>query len=120
MPAKSQIVRIDLDLNDPTVFEPVPPFASMPQSIARFGYLLEKSGYLLLRSNVGKQQLQEFIARITVVPHGGIVDLKQLKGFQVVDPHRLRAIHEQDAVAGVQFRWGLGRQNLGWQDLNRL
>ena len=52
-----------------------------------------------IEAEIRRVQRQELLARPAVVPDRGLVDGEEGAGLRVLDPHRLRVVLEEDAVA---------------------
>ncbi len=85
----------DFHINQAAVLAPMPPDQSLAGGIRGDGLL---QAVFFRRADVRNGHGQKFLARITVMPDGRLVDLQKFLRFQIEYPHRIGIAVEKQAV----------------------
>lgn len=88
-------VGVDFDINDASILAAVPPNARMLKRGAFSFQVFQQARHILLRADVGNAHGEEFLARVAVLVHSGVVDGKETIRLQVIDPHGQRIVLKQ-------------------------
>lgn len=87
-PAKGQLPAGDGHGKDGPAFRLVtPPLRGALAFRAWNGCLPKQFGHVLGRAYLADRHAEELVARVAILPDGGIVDVKEGQGFPVENPH---------------------------------
>ena len=96
---KRQRVRCDFHIDDPARLQPMPPPGGMRPRSTVGGNPRRQPGHIVSGADFGQPHPQELGAGVSVRTDGGFVDLEEFERLEIVDPHRLRVLVEEQAVA---------------------
>jgi hypothetical protein len=100
-------VRGDFHVDEPTVFQTMPPLAGELEQGAFCSDICQQPGDFFGRSNIAEPHPQEFFPGVPIPRYGRLIDLQEVKGLGVVDPQRVGITGEQHAEAGFAFAQSL-------------